>query len=150
MVGSTPTRFRQMLDDSIAFVGVRTQMWHLSRGFCSQVVPNLWGEPLRWHNFLGHSFRFRKSVLASPSRIRGLGKGATSPPSPEKLSIPPACFHRCSQKTPSLRFEIRPNLTPRSVARTLREIDSPAPSATAADCNTARRTLRYSLATVPG
>src|SRR6266478_1832125 len=74
MVGSTPTRFRQMLDDSIAFVGVRTQMWHLSRGFCSQVVPNLWGEPLRWHNFLGHSFRFRKSVLASPSRIRGLGR----------------------------------------------------------------------------
>ncbi len=36
----------------------------------------LWGEPLRWHNFFGHSFRFRKGVLASPSRRRGLGKGA--------------------------------------------------------------------------
>src|SRR5260370_42043449 len=34
-----------------------------------------WGEPLRWHSFFGHSFRFRKSVLASPSRRRGLGKG---------------------------------------------------------------------------
>ena len=34
-----------------------------------------WGEPLRWHNFFGHSFRFHKGVLASPSRRRGLGKG---------------------------------------------------------------------------
>ena len=45
---------------------------------------------------------------------------------------------RCSQRTASLRFEIRPKLTPRSVARTLREFNSPAPSATAADCNTVR------------
>ncbi len=37
--------------------------------------PAFWGEPLRWHNFFGHSFRFRKGVLASPSRRRGLGKG---------------------------------------------------------------------------
>jgi hypothetical protein len=35
----------------------------------------MWGEPLSWHSFFGHSFRFHKSVLASPSRRRGLGKG---------------------------------------------------------------------------
>lgn len=34
-----------------------------------------WGEPPRWHNFFVHSFRFGKSVLASSSRRRGLGKG---------------------------------------------------------------------------
>ena len=34
-----------------------------------------WGEPLRWHKLFGHSFRFPKGVLASPSRRRGLGKG---------------------------------------------------------------------------
>jgi hypothetical protein len=49
------------------------------------------GEPLKWRNFFGHSFRFRKSVLASPSRIRGLGKGATSPPSLEMLSNSLVC-----------------------------------------------------------
>jgi hypothetical protein len=43
--------------------------------FWPQVGPNFWGEPLSWHSFFGHSFRFRKSVLASPSRRRGLGKG---------------------------------------------------------------------------
>src|SRR6266567_6633926 len=43
-------------------------------------------EPLRWHSFFGHSFRFRKSVLASPSRRRGLGKGtAFESPSPAVL-----------------------------------------------------------------
>jgi hypothetical protein len=48
--------------------------------------PNSWGEPLRWHNFFGHSFRFRRSVLASPSRRRGLGKGtAFESPSPAVL-----------------------------------------------------------------
>src|SRR6267378_307360 len=48
--------------------------------------PILWGEPLRWHSFFGHSFRFRKSVLASPSRRRGLGKGtAFESPSPAVL-----------------------------------------------------------------
>ena len=31
---------------------------------------------LSWHSFLGHSLRFRKSVLASPSRTRDLWKGA--------------------------------------------------------------------------
>src|SRR6202165_5254429 len=45
--------------------------------------PRYWGEPLRWHKLFGHSFRFRKSVLASPSRRRGLGKGtALESPSP--------------------------------------------------------------------
>ena len=45
-----------------------------------------WGEPLRWHSFFGHSFRFRKSVLVSPSRRRGLGKGtAFESPSPAVL-----------------------------------------------------------------
>ena len=46
----------------------------------------VWGEPLRWHSFFGHSFRFRKSVLASPSRRKGLGKGtAFESPSPAVL-----------------------------------------------------------------
>jgi len=35
----------------------------------------LWGDPLRWHKLFGHSFRFPKGVLASPSRRRDLGKG---------------------------------------------------------------------------
>src|SRR5258708_24863254 len=42
MVGSTPTRFRQMLDDSIAFVGVRTQKTTVEPGVlfpsCSQIL----------------------------------------------------------------------------------------------------------------
>ncbi len=37
--------------------------------------PRYWGEPLSWHKLFGHSFRFPKGVLASPSRRRGLGKG---------------------------------------------------------------------------
>src|SRR5260370_15679579 len=74
MVGSTPTRFRQMLDDSIAFVGVRTQMWHLSRGFCSQVVPKFVGSTPKMAQLFGTQLPFSKSVLASPSRIRGLGR----------------------------------------------------------------------------
>src|SRR6266702_7274144 len=42
---------------------------------CSGAIgPRFWGEPLRWHNFLGHSFRFRKSVLASPSRKKRIGR----------------------------------------------------------------------------
>src|SRR6266704_3355393 len=48
--------------------------------------PTIWGEPLGWHSFFGHSFRFRKSVLASPSRRMGLGKGtAFESPSPAVL-----------------------------------------------------------------
>ena len=46
-----------------------------------------WGEPLEWHSFFGHSFRFRNSVFASSSRIKGLGKGATSPPSPMSRGV---------------------------------------------------------------
>ncbi|HVS89948.1 MAG TPA: hypothetical protein VHF01_17230 [Candidatus Acidoferrum sp.] len=34
-----------------------------------------WGEPLSWHSFGWAQFPFYKSVLASPSRRRGLGKG---------------------------------------------------------------------------
>jgi len=50
---------------------------------CTADGPRLWGEPLSWHSFFGHSFRFHKSVLASPSRRRGLGKGtAFESPSP--------------------------------------------------------------------
>ena len=45
-------------------------------------VTQSWGEPFRWHKLFGHSFRFLKSVLASSSRVRGLGKGAMSPPFP--------------------------------------------------------------------
>jgi hypothetical protein len=43
-------------------------------------------EPLSWHKLFGHSFRFHKNVLASPSRRRGLGKGtAFESPSPAIL-----------------------------------------------------------------
>jgi hypothetical protein len=52
----------------------------------SKSDSTLWGEPLRWHSFFGHSFRFHKSVLASPSRRRGLEKGtAFESPSPAVL-----------------------------------------------------------------
>ena len=59
-------------------------------GYSAAIVPKLfpftWGEPLSWHKFLGHSFRFRKSVFVSPSRERGLGKGtAFESPSPPSL-----------------------------------------------------------------
>src|SRR5208282_3724456 len=40
MVGSTPTRFRQQLDDSHAFVGVEPRNPEPFTGFCSQFVPN--------------------------------------------------------------------------------------------------------------
>src|SRR6516165_9003986 len=64
-------------------------------------------EPLRWHKFFGHGFRFHKGVLVSPGRRRGLGKGtAFESPSPAVLSKS-VCLFRCSQKTPSLRFEDR-------------------------------------------
>ena len=58
--------------------------------YLGPIVPKLfvvsWGEPLRWHKLFGHSFRFPKSVLASPSRRRGLGKGtAFESPSPAVL-----------------------------------------------------------------
>jgi hypothetical protein len=39
-VGSTPTRFRQLLDDSTAFVGVEPRIGPPDHGFCSQFVPN--------------------------------------------------------------------------------------------------------------
>src|SRR5437870_3493920 len=48
--------------------------------------PSFWGDPLEWHSFFGHSFRFRNSVFASSSRRRGLGKGtAFESPSPATL-----------------------------------------------------------------
>ena len=39
----------------------------------TEVGPKARDEPLSWRSFFVHSFRFRKSVLASPSRRRGLG-----------------------------------------------------------------------------
>jgi hypothetical protein len=45
------------------------------RSTVHELCTNGWGEPLEWHSFFGHSFRFPKNVLASPSRRRGLGKG---------------------------------------------------------------------------
>jgi hypothetical protein len=45
---------------------------------CSQSVPSRWDEPLRWHKLFGHSFRFHRRILASPSRRRGLGKNPNS------------------------------------------------------------------------
>jgi hypothetical protein len=53
-----------------------------------------WGEPLGWHKLFGHSFRFRKSVLASPSRRRGLGKG-TAFESPLGWICPLIGTHAC-------------------------------------------------------
>src|SRR5260370_38622126 len=51
-----------------------------------KLIAMAWGEPLSWHSFFGHSFRFRDIVLASPSGRRGLGKGtAFESPSPAVL-----------------------------------------------------------------
>ena len=47
----------------------------LDQGFWTQIGLKFWSEPLRWHNFLGHSFRFRNSALASPSGERERGTG---------------------------------------------------------------------------
>src|SRR6266478_8480037 len=117
------------------------------QGFWTQVGPNFWGEPLGWHKFFGHSFRFHKGVLVSPSRRRGLGKG-TAFESPSPVALSKSFWHsRYSQKTLSLRFEIRPCFRP--VARILPEVDNPERSAAAADCNTPRSTLRCSRANVP-
>jgi hypothetical protein len=46
----------------------------------------------RWRNFLGHGFRFREGVLASPSRRRDLWKGAAFESPSEQLErpIPPS------------------------------------------------------------
>src|SRR6516164_3904482 len=87
----------------------------------TEVGRKIWGEPLGWHKFFGHSFRFHKGILVSPSRRRGLGKGtAFESPSPAALSK--SFWHfRCSQKTRSLRSEIRPCFRP--VVRILLEVD---------------------------
>ena len=45
-------------------------------GFGLKLDSGLCGEPLGWHKLFGHSFRFHKRILASPSRRRGLGKGS--------------------------------------------------------------------------
>src|SRR6266699_1166508 len=70
-----------------ALFGVANPQSHIS---LLLLVPILyltyWGEPLSWHSFFGHSFRFHRSVLASPSRRRDLGKGAAlESPSPAAL-----------------------------------------------------------------
>jgi hypothetical protein len=75
----------------------------------TEVGPTGWGEPLRWHKFLGHSFRFCKSALASSSRRRGLGKGtAFESPSPAALS---KSFRRCRCWGEPLRWKRRPHAT---------------------------------------
>src|SRR6267154_545248 len=61
----------------------KCRCWYRLRGSASFISPlnwtevglNGWGEPLRWHKLSGHSFRFHRRILASPSRRRGLGKG---------------------------------------------------------------------------
>src|SRR5260370_42234787 len=64
---------------SLLFLGSAYFLHHdfvwCSRHSGPKLDPHRWGEPLRWHSFFGHSFRFHNSVLASPSRRRGLGKG---------------------------------------------------------------------------
>src|SRR5205807_10666079 len=51
-------------------------VWLCSASWCTvldlawqYLDPSWWGEPLTWHNFFGHSFRFCNSVLASSSKI---------------------------------------------------------------------------------
>src|SRR5712691_7274651 len=85
-VGSIPIARSINLVDSVALPLLRLENGANWTEFCTQVGPKFWGEPLSWHSFLGHSFRFHKSVLASPSRRRGLGKGtAFESPSPAVL-----------------------------------------------------------------
>ena len=47
-------------------------------------ATNFFSGLLRWHNFLGPSFRFYKSVFASSSRTRGLGKGTAFESRPQQ------------------------------------------------------------------
>jgi serine/threonine protein kinase len=48
----------------------------------ARIVLEDWGDPLKWHNFFGHSFRIYFGAFVSPSRGWGLGKGtATESPS---------------------------------------------------------------------
>src|SRR6266436_3048860 len=91
----------------------KCRFWCRLRGGASLISPlnwtelglKVWGEPLGWHKLFGHSFRFHRRILASPSRRRGLGKGtAFESLSPEVLSKSSRCS-LCSQKTPSLRVE---------------------------------------------
>src|SRR5271165_4246132 len=49
-----------------------------------KLTENIGVNPLRWHSFFGHSFRFRNRVLASPNRRRGLGKGTASESLPQQ------------------------------------------------------------------
>jgi hypothetical protein len=43
-----------------------------------KLFPTFWSEPLRWHNFFGHSFHFHASPPSShlpwPTRIKGAQK----------------------------------------------------------------------------
>ena len=39
--------------------------WTYFGSYRTQVGPKFWGDPLEWHSFFGHSFRFRNSVFAS-------------------------------------------------------------------------------------
>jgi len=114
-----PHRLAQYLGGFWTQVGLRT------------VGCTPWMAQIIWTQFPLH-----KRILASPSRRRGLGKGtAFESLSPVVLSKSSRCS-LCSQKTPSLRFEIRPGIQP--FARMLPGIDSPTQSATAANCNTLR------------
>jgi len=106
------------------------------QSFGPQLDPEIGVKPLGWHKSLDTVFRFHRRILVSPSRRRVWGRGpAFESLSPVVLSKSSRCS-LCSQKTPSLRFAISAELTPRSVARTLREVDSPSADASAADCNT--------------
>src|SRR5207245_67622 len=73
---------------------------------CSQFVldlfPGCWGEPLRWHNFFGPSFRFCKSVLASPSELLPPPKGP-DPSERQELRVERLC--RRSERLPRTRDE---------------------------------------------
>ena len=46
-----------------------------------------WGEPLSWHSFFGHSFRFRDSVLASRTKWLGRRDLNSGPPAPKPAGL---------------------------------------------------------------
>jgi hypothetical protein len=50
-----------------------------------KLFPKLWGEPLRWHNFLGHSLRFCMSVFLHVVAGEGVwGRGRHLNPCPQQ------------------------------------------------------------------
>jgi len=68
---------RQSPEEEACEFAIREDICGLAKGRRDLIVGSSSGGTanLSWHSFFGHSLRFCKSVLASPSRRRGLGKG---------------------------------------------------------------------------